>query len=66
MKKKYESSLDQPITYREYFKPLCGKTLQDTQKEAKTVVPGHWWNLYMADRDWLKGSHMTKGSLASE
>ena len=52
--------------------PLAGKYCEDTRKKgkgAKTGAPHDWRSFYMSQYtqyDWLKGSHRTKCSLASE
>ncbi len=57
---------------REYFKPLSRKLSRrylkvDKVKGAKMAKHCDWPNLHMEECDWLnKGSHMTKGSLASK
>ena len=43
--------------------PLAGKCSEDTRKKgkgAKTGASHDWRNFYLAQYDWLKGSHMTK------
>ncbi len=54
---------------RGYLNPLVGNFSDDTLKEEKrreNVTPLDWPSVHMRDCDSLKGSHMTKDSLASE
>ncbi len=42
--------------------PLAGNFSEDTRKKGKGTKTGaahDWWNFYMSQCDWLKGSHMT-------